>query len=383
MASEDHLRILQVIPALSAGGAERTTLEVAQAVICAGGRALVATSGGRLEQELILAGGEIAHLPAHSKNPATIAANAGRLARLARRERMHLIHARSRAPGWSALWASRRLKTPFVTTYHGIYNGRTAPKRFYNSVMARGDMVIANSEYTRRHILDTYPVDPGQVVTIPRGADLVRFNPETVSPDRVARLRALWGVCEREGAMTLLAPARLTRWKGQALLLQAAAKAGANLQVVLAGDAQGRDEYLAELAAMIESLGLGRRARIVGHVDDMPAAFLAADVAVMPSTDPEAFGRASVEAQAMGRPVIAAAHGGLAETVVEGETGLLVPPRDVEALAEAVRRLQQAGPDRRAAMGAAAKARARQLYSSAALQRATLDVYRRLLQDKS
>lgn len=376
--------VLQVTPALDAGGVERTTIEVAEAIKQDGGTALVASRGGRLEPELAAAGGELIRMPADSKNPAVLLANSYRLAGLARKRGVSLIHARSRAPAWSALMAARRLKLPFVTTYHGIYNGRSSFKRLYNSVMAKGDIVIANSEYTRAHVLKHHKAAPDRVVTIPRGVDLDLFDPARVSATQVQALRRAWSA---ENRFVVLLPARLTRWKGHRTLIDAAAaiKASnkARLKLVLAGDAQGRTGYLQELEAQIAIAEMKSDVVIPGHIEDMPAALLAADVVVTPSIEPEAFGRAAVEAAAMGRPVIATRLGGFTETVVDGETGFLVPPDNPAALAEALERLLHMPPEARAAMGARAQTRARNLYAKATLQASTLQVYRRLMGEQA
>ncbi|MGC1303646.1 MAG: glycosyltransferase family 4 protein, partial [Caulobacteraceae bacterium] len=315
--------LLQVVPALDAGGVERTTLDVARAVVAAGGRALVASAGGRMEGELALDGAELVRLPMASKNPLTVLQNAGRLERLIGERNVSLVHARSRAPAYSAWIAARRAKVPFVTTYHGVYNARSAPKRLYNRVMARGDRVIANSEFTRDHLLAEHEgIDPDRVVAIPRGVDLARFDPTAVAGDRLVAVRAAWGLSADDARPVLLLAGRLTAWKGQRLLIEAirrmrAGESGGDLLLVLAGDDQGRVGYRAELDAAIAAAELGETVRIVGHCEDMPAAYLAADFALAPSLEPEAFGRTAVEPQAMGRPVLAADHGAARETVLD------------------------------------------------------------------
>ncbi|MES1156260.1 MAG: glycosyltransferase family 4 protein [Alphaproteobacteria bacterium] len=375
--------VLQVTPALDTGGVERTTIELAEAIKRAGGLALVASAGGRLEPELAAAGGELVRLPVDSKNPITVWLNAGRLARVAKKREINIIHARSRAPGWSAFIAARRLNLPFVTTYHGIYTANNPVKRFYNSVMAKGDIVIANSEYTRDHVLKEYKLDPERVVAIPRGVDIGRFDSEKVSPLQVAAMRQAWGLTPNDKRFVLILPARLTRWKGQRVLIEAMARINTTrpgaVKAILAGDAQGRRGYEQELKATIMASGLREHVAIVGHIRQMEVALAAADAAVLPSVQPEAFGRGAVEAQAMARPVIAAAHGGLSETVVQGQTGLLVPPNDSRALADAIEQMIDLGPQARADMGRRGRERARRLYSKAALQKATLQVYEDLL----
>jgi glycosyltransferase involved in cell wall biosynthesis len=377
------LSVLQVTPELNAGGVERTTIEMAEAISRAGGLALVASAGGRLEPDLEATGGELIRLPVDSKNPLTIALNAQRLAAIIKKRGVQIVHARSRAPAWSALMAARMTGVSFVTTFHGIYNGRRGLKRFYNSVMARGDIVIANSEYTREHILEHYDVMPERVVAIPRGADLQQFDRAKVGAGEIGAMRTLWNISSKDARCVVIAPARLTRWKGQLVLIEAVRmieerRPGA-LKLIIAGDAQGRTSYLQEMVAAIKAAGLQETVAIVGHVDKMPVAFAASDIAVFPVTEPEAFGRGAVEAQAMGVPVIASNMGGFTETIVEGETGFLAPPGVSVALASVMERLLDFSPHARSAMGRLGQARARALYSTAALQEATLGVYQRVL----
>jgi glycosyltransferase involved in cell wall biosynthesis len=380
------LTLMQVTPALETGGVERTTLEVADAVVRAGGRCFVASRGGRMAKELADLGGVLIPMPLETKNPLGIRMNAGRIAAAARDRGVELIHARSRAPGWSAYWAAKRLNLPFVTTYHGIYNGRTPWKRAYNAIMAKGDTVIANSYFTRDHILREHRIDPARVVAIPRGVDLHKFDPARITQERIARVRAAMGATPGSAETLIVLPARLTHWKGQTVFLQAAAKVARNrpgaARFVLAGDAQGRDAYVQELESLIRSSGLSQWAGLAGHVEDMPAALAVADIAVFPSLEPEAFGRGCVEAQAMGTPVIAADHGGLSETVRHGESGFLVPPGNIEALAMAMDKLIEIGPQERKRLGAQGATRVRATYSTESLQRATLEVYARLLEAK-
>src|SRR5579864_1889888 len=166
--------LLQVIPELDTGGAEQTTLDVARAVVRAGGRAIVASRGGRMAAELESRGGELVPLPVHSKNPLTILANRARLSALIRRERVSLVHVRSRAPAFSAFAAARAAGVPCLATYHGLYSSGNPLKRWYNSVMTRGALTIANSDFTARHIVAEHGLDAADVVAIPRGVDLAR-----------------------------------------------------------------------------------------------------------------------------------------------------------------------------------------------------------------
>jgi glycosyltransferase involved in cell wall biosynthesis len=376
--------LLQVVPELETGGAEQTTIDVARAVIAAGGRAFVATRGGRMTARLEADGARLAQMPVQSKNPLVMLGNASRLVDLIRTEKVSLVHARSRAPAFAALWAARTTKTPFVATYHGVYKAQSSLKRWYNAVMTRGDLVIANSEYTRAHVLAEHAVDPDKVIAIPRGVDLDRFNPSWVTPDRLEALRRAWGVAEGDMRTKFLLAGRLTRIKGHLTIIEAARRMKAagrdDFLVIFAGDDQGRTGYGEELAKAISDAGLGDQVRAVGHCDDMPAAYLLADIAILPTTVPESFGRTAVEPQAMGRTVIAANHGGTMETVVDGITGWLVAPENPEAWAAAMTRAIDLGPGRRGEMGQAGMNRTRQLYRVDAMCAATLAAYERVLE---
>ncbi len=377
--------VLQVIPSLESGGAERTTVEMVRAITAAGGKALVATSGGRLCAEVEKAGGRVFRLPAASKNPLTILANRGRLARIIREEKADVIHARSRAPAWSALLAARATGAAFVSTWHGAYEASSPVKRFFNSVMARGDLVIANSEFTAVAIRATYPVGD-RLRVIPRGADLAEFNPQGVSAGRIIELRAKWGLDENGGRLLLLLPGRLTGWKGHGVAVDALARLNGGetgvspaFELIFAGDEQGRGEFAGSLMRRVDELGLQQMIRWVGHCDDMPAAYALADMALAPSTRPEAFGRVAVEAGAMGKVAIAAGHGGARETIVDGETGFLAEPGSDEALAKAILSAAMLGPVGRRAMGEKARARIASLFSTEAMTAATIAAYQDLL----
>jgi glycosyltransferase involved in cell wall biosynthesis len=377
--------VLQVVPALETGGVERTALEVGRAIVEAGGRSLVASAGGPMVSELEAGGSRHVELPLASKNPVVMAANRRRLARLIRFEGVSLVHARSRAPAWSAYGAARDAGVPFVTTYHGIYSGRTRTKILYNSVMARGDRVIANSAYTAEAIRTTYGAkayfDAGGLRTIPRGADLSRFDGALLdAARRDAALAAFGG----RDAFRILLPGRLSPWKGQRELILAAGilqRSGElpRLRVVMTGSAQGRDDYLAGLKQAVATEGLDEVVHIHGHWEDMPAAYDWADLTVSASTRPEAFGRVAIEAQAMACPVVATAHGGSLETVDAGTTGYLVPPGDADALAEAIVMVAKMSPEVRDTMGQQARDRARANFSTQAMTAATLSVYKELL----
>ena len=377
--------ILQVVPRLDTGGSEMATIEIAQALVRAGAQALVATEGGHMAEEVTKAGAEIVTLPVASKSPFTMLANIRRIASLIEERGVDLVHARSRAPAWSAFLACRRTNKPFVTTYHGAYGEAGPLKAAYNSVMARGERVIANSRYTAQLVRERYGTPVERTPVIPRGVDVAKFDPSIVSEERLNVLRKSWELSA--GDLVVLHAARITRWKGQRYLVEAASQLLRTNRLgravfILAGSVQGRDGYCLELKRLIAS---SAGARIVGHCDDMAAAYALAHVSVIASVEAEAFGRASIEAQAMGCPVIVTAIGAAPETIIPARpghddyTGWIVPAADSEALAERLAHALALSREARAVIGARARAHVARQFSLASMQRRTLAVYDDLL----
>ncbi|MFC0409445.1 glycosyltransferase family 4 protein [Roseomonas elaeocarpi] len=366
--------VLQVLPALRSGGVERGTVEIARALVAGGFRAFVASAGGALAEEVEAAGAQHVTLPLHRKSPLALWRNAAALSGLIREEGIGIVHARSRFPAWSALIAARRSGAHFVTTYHGVYSEDFPGKRFYNSVMARGERVIAISEHVAGVIRGRYGVGPDRLRLIPRGVEVDSFDPARVSPARAEALRRRWGIPAERPVVML--PGRLTRWKGQGVLLRALARpeaAGAFGVLV------GEGAYRAELERDIAALGLTGRVVMPGVERDMPAALTLADLVIHASTKPEPFGRTVIEAQAMERPVIASDLGAPRETVEQGVTGWRVAPDDPAALAAAIGQALALPEAERQAMGRRARMAVEARYTTAAMQEATLAVYRELL----
>lgn len=377
--------VLQIIPRLDTGGAELATVEIAEAVVRAGGRAFVFSEGGRMAADIERVGGKLIVFPAGTKNPVRIVANAFRIARFIREVGVDVVHARSRAPAWSALMAARATGTPFVTTYHGAYGNRGPLKPLYNSVMARGVLVIANSSYTGALVHERHGTPMERIRVVHRGVDLRQFDPEVVSGKRVKMLRKKWGVGDNE--RIVLHAARLTGWKGQHDVIEAAAKLyrsddDTRATFILAGDAQGRDAYVAGLERQIAENALEGKVKLVGHCTDMAAAYMAAHVTLIASTEPEAFGRTSAEAQAMGCPVIVTRQGASPETLLttrrdgaDAATGWVVPVCAPPALANAIAEALSLSIRERGAMATRARVHISQHFSSESMKRQTLAVY--------
>lgn len=371
--------VLQVLPAMGAGGGvERGTVEIASAVVQAGGRALVASAGGPLVHDLARVGAEHVELPMDSKNPVTMWRNVDRLAQVIHAEKVDIVHARSRAPAWSARAAAKRTGAHFVTTFHGTYGAGNHLKRVYNSVMTRGERVIAISQFIAGHIRQLYGVPSNKIRVIHRGVDLERFDPAKVTAQRVVNLATDWML--PDGMSVIMLPGRLTRWKGQPVVIDALSRLKRrDIRCLLVGGDQGREDYRAELESMIADRNLNEVVRLVDHCDDMPAAYMLTDVVISASTDPEAFGRVVAEAQALGRPVIATDHGGAKETVIPGETGWLVPPGDADALAAAIEKVLALDSAQRSTLAGKAIANVRDNFSKATMCAKTLDVYDEVL----
>lgn len=374
-----QVTVLQVLPSLGAGGGvERGTVEIARAIVEAGGRSLVASAGGLMVHDLTRAKADHFELPVDSKNPLVMRANIARLAGLIVEQNVDIVHARSRAPAWSAYFAATKTGRRFVTTFHGTYGAGNPLKRKYNAIMTRGERVIAISSFIAGHIRQVYGVPAARIRVIPRGVDLERFDPARVSAERVAQLASQWRL--GDGLPVVMLPGRLTRWKGQTVFLEALSRLGRkDIRCVLVGSDQGRADYRRELEDIISRHDLGEVVRIVDHCGDMPAAYMLTDVVVSASTDPEAFGRVVPEAQALGRPVIASDHGGARETIIEGETGWLTPPGDAQALAATLERVLAIGPEARQGLADRAIAYVRGNFSKDAMCDKTLDVYNEVL----
>ncbi|GAN90366.1 glycosyl transferase [Gluconobacter frateurii M-2] len=372
--------ILQVLPALSTGGLERGAIEIAAAITQAGGKAIVASKTGPLLVQLRHVGAVHVPLDLKSKSPFSVRRCARELQKLIREQQVDLVHARSRIPAWAAWLACRRENIPFVTTWHGVHEAGWWGKKFYNSVLARGARVIAISHYISGRLSGQYGVQADRLRTIPRGADPLLFNPAAISGERIQKLAETWTI--PHGAHVILMPARLTAWKGQRVLVDALALLKQTALepwiCVLAGPETDR-KFARSLGQRVRELGLEECVRFGGTCQDMPAAYALATVVVAPSLRPEPFGRTLVEAQMMGKPVIGTAQGAMMETVLPGQTGLVVPPDNPKALAEALAATLSIDDETRAYLAENARQHVLQNYTIRQMQSATLGVYDELL----
>ncbi len=370
--------VLQVVPRLEGGGVERATIDIAIALKAAGWSAVVASAGGAMARTLDRH--QIPHetLPLYSKNPFVMRANMRRIRRLISAYGIDIVHARSRAPAWSAEGAARRAGAHFVTTFHGTYDAKSALKRRYNAVMTRGEKVIAISDFIARHVEDTYGIDPARLRRIHRGVDISTFSPEQVTQERMIQLAADWKL--PDDRQVILMPGRFSRWKGHELLVEALARLGRrDVLCVMVGADTASSDYLSSIEKRARQRRVLEMIRFVDFTRDLPAAFMLSDVVVSASTRPEAFGRTLAEGLAMGRPVVGPDHGGAVEIVTEGHTGWLFAPGNSESLARALHTALSLNSGARHRLADEAIRRIHDLFANEQMCAKTLEVYSEIL----
>lgn len=327
---------------------------------------------------LAYVGGEHITLPLASKNPFTIWRNAKRLEKIIRAQQVDIVHARSRAPAWSACIAAKRTGIPLVTTFHGVYGLQPKIKQKYNAVMTKGERVIAISYFVARHIAEHYQVEPSRLRIIHRGVDLTLFDPNRIVPQRMVDLVTKWRI--PDDLPIIIMPGRITRWKGQHVLIEALAKLPhRHFFCLLVGDDMGHLNYRREIETRIMELGLEGHIRLGGNTTHMAETYMLADLIVAPSIEPEAFGRVPIEAQAMGRLVIATNHGGACETIIDRQTGWLVKPNNAEDLSHAIAEVLALPKQEKERIGMQAMEHVRAHFSADVMCHKTLGVYWELI----
>ncbi len=373
--------IVQIVPQMNRGGVERGTVEIAEAISARGWKAVVICNGGRMENQLRRAGAEVYTLPVDTKNPLKWPAVRRRLKAVLLSVGADIVHVRSRAPAWIALPLTRAMGIHSISTIHSKFVPQNFVKRIYNQKMLSADGIIAISDYVKSVITSHYSeaVSEKAIQVIHRGVDLDVFDPEKVSQQRIVRLSETLNLPD-DGPVVML-PARATEWKGHAPLIEAVARLEAkDVTLLLLGAGDGHSRFIERLRALAIKTGLVGRLRIASSTDDMPAALMLADVVAMPSTVPEPFGRVALEAQAMGRPVVAFKHGGAIESIQEGETGWLAEPNNVEDLARCLQLALKLGPRQRTIWAKRARAHVESAFSTQQMCEKTLEIYADFLQ---
>jgi glycosyltransferase involved in cell wall biosynthesis len=373
---------LQVLPELDVSGVSRGTLDLSKAIVSSGRKAIVASNGGVFAKDLNRIGVKHYKLSLASKFPLFIIKNALSLAKIIKKESVSIVHARSRAPAWSAYLAAKWMKKPFVTTFHGAYSlGPLGIKKKYNQIMTKGDAVIAISKFIHDHILAEYNLrNNNTIFYVPRGVDLNIFNSNNVSAERIIQMSQEWRLSDNIGPVIML-PGRLTSWKGQVLFLEAVKvllgmnKLSNKLRCLLVGPSDKNISYRTRLDKKIKELGLNHIVQIVDDCKDIASAYMLTDVVVSASLRPEAFGRIVAEAQAMGRPVVAPDHGAAPEIIKEGVTGWLFKPGNVKSLAGTLDKAISIGADEREDLSDIAKKNIVENFSLTKMVNSTIGIY--------
>lgn len=374
--------ILQVLPELNQGGVELGTIEIASELQKRGIENYVASAGGRMAYNLERMKVKHFALPLKTKNIFKLYINSWRLSKIIKEYGVTIVHARSRAPAWSAYWAAKRCGVHFMTTFHGTYGlGPWGIKKIYNKVMTLGERVIAISNHIKEHIIKNYGTDEGKIRLIARCVNMENFNVETTTAERMIKLMEENHIPEDKPLVTLIG--RLTGWKGQRLLIEALAKIkDEDFHCLLIGDDQGRVKYAEELHEMIAKYGMTDRYTFIRHVSDVPAAMMISEVVLSTSLDPEAFGRIAIEGQAMGRVVVASNIGGSKETIIDGVTGRLFESGNADDLAAAIRWALHLSSEEREKIGAAAIKNVKEHFTKQIMCDKTIVVYDELNQEK-
>ncbi len=335
MLNKHKASILQILPELNTGGVERGASDLAIYAKNKGYRLITASKGGRMVERLEHEGCEHIELNLKTKNPVRIIINIFKIRNICRKNNVKMIHARSRAPAWSGYYAARSLKLPFITTFHGFYKNNFPLKKYYNGIMAKGDKIIAVSDFIRQHIFDTYEVDAKKVTVIHRGVDLHEFNPQKVNEEQIINFKNEHFI--PLNIPVILLPGRITRWKGHDVAIKAIAELkDMEFILAIAGKASDGSGFMKEIIALISEHKLEKKVKFLSDVKKMPVAYAASDIVLSTSVEPETFGRVSAEANAMGKPVIASHHGGSAEIIIENNTGFLVKPGSHKELARKI-----------------------------------------------
>ena len=381
------LNVLQVIPKLGYGGAETGCYDIAHYLVENECGSFIATSGGELLKFVKKDKVKIIRLPVHSKNPVLIIFNALVLAIYIIFYKINIVHARSRAPAWTSYIASFLTNRFFVTTFHGTYNFKSNLKKFYNSIMLRSKLTIAGSNFIFNHINDNYNEylsKEKKLRVIFRGINIDYYNSKNISILKQEKLKKEWDLFSNN--FTILLPGRLTYWKGQENFIESLNILIedydiTNFQAIILGSDQGRKVFKKKLINLVARYNLNKKIKFVSHCEEMPLAYSLADVVVSSSIEPEAFGRVSVEAQSMGKPIIASNIGGSKETIVNKKTGFLYKHDDPRELAKSLNTVIQLSPEELKSMGNEGRKNIARKFDVETMCQSNLKEYKKLIKN--
>ncbi|MGC6517784.1 MAG: glycosyltransferase family 4 protein [Candidatus Puniceispirillaceae bacterium] len=375
--------IAQILPELHVGGVERGTIEIARAIIAAGGKAIVISNGGHLVPQLQRIGAIHIQLAVHQKNPLSWGRIRRDLKKILIEYGVDIVHVRSRAPAWIALPVAKSLGIATISTIHGKFGTTKILKRFYNAKMLSSDHIIAISDFIKSQIETHFSKydTANKLTVIHRGVDLAYFDPAAVSQGRIINEATRLAIPDDRPVVMM--PARPTAWKGHEILLRAVSSMpDTNFTLVLLGLSDDSGKFYDQIQSVVLKYKLESIVRLVGKTNDVPAAMMLADVIVMPSIEPEPFGRVAIEAQAMGRPVVAFDHGGACESITHDETGFLAVPNDTNSLAEQITKALSLGPRKRKTFAKKARAHIQSNFTTSLMCEKTIAIYDKLLVKK-
>ena len=343
MASK--FKVLQVIPKLGYGGAETGCYDLAHYLNEVGCKSYIITSGGELIKYIDKKKVTLIKLPVHSKNPLLILVNSIIISFIILFLNISIVHARSRAPAWSCYFATKITRRKFVTTFHGTYNFQNKIKKFYNSIMVKSDLLIAGSNFIFSHIHENYSkyLNPTKkFLVIFRGINTEYFDPNNIKQDDIIKLKNLWKLDKKK--KIILLPGRLTSWKGQEMFIESlnifrSTNPEIDFTAIILGTDQGRTVFRKKLENLVQQYDLIKNVKFIDHCKKMPLAYYLSDVVVSSSIEPEAFGRVSIEAQSMKKPIVASNIGGSNETIIDNKTGLLFESGNPQALSNKLKEI--------------------------------------------
>ena len=372
--------VLQVLPELGQGGVELGTIQIAEALSKEGIKNYVASAGGHMEHQLKQLGVEHIKLPLKSKNPLTIYKNAQILAQIIKKKGINIVHARSRAPAWSAYFAAKKAGVHFITTFHGTYGlGPWGIKKPYNKIMTMGERVIVISSHIKKHVMENYRIAENKLEFIHRCVDVEKFNPDEVNSERLRSTIEQYNLPTDKKLILLIG--RLTHWKGQELLIDALAKIKDrnDFHCVFTGDDQGRTKYTEGLLEKIKQYDMTECFTFIRHTNDVPALMKACDIVVSASIEPEAFGRIAAEGEAMGKIVLASNIGGSLDNLKDGVTGRHFISGDADDLAQKLVWALDISTDEQQKIAQAARNFVKENFTKQIMCDKTLTVYRNLV----
>ena len=380
------IKVLQVIPKLGFGGAETGCYDLAHYLAEQNCKSFLITSGGQLLRYVRRDKVKVIRLPVHSKNPIIIFFNFVIIFFILWIYKIDIVHARSRAPAWSCMWACFLSRKKFVTTFHGTYNFSSKIKHFYNSVMVRSKLIIGGSNFIFKHISENYKkyINPKKkkLMVIFRGINLEYFNTNNISEKKTSNLASSWKIDKKD--FIILLPGRLTKWKGQEIFIEslnllATEHNRENFHAIILGSDQGREVYSKKIELLVERYRLKKKITFIENCKEMPIAYKLSNLVISSSIEPEAFGRVAVEAQAMSKPIVASDIGGSRETVLNNKSGLLYKFNDPKELAKAISKIMKMDKQSLNLMGELGRKNVEKKYNVDQMCQTTFTEYKKLL----